>query len=276
MKKILIFGKGRVGRALSHVLESDIVEVKNVSSRLTLPEIKLGYSEIIGSFDLIIWAGRDAGLPNSSDNSAGLFHELLEEIRKTHWCGYFVFISSAGEIYGEVENPPAKETDPVFPTSRYGNLKAKHEFLLTDLSKSISLSVLILRVSNIYEVSLNDPGIVGALLRSLLLKEKFELQGGKQTRDFIELNDLITAVEKLVSLNAVGIYNVATGHSISINDLVALSEFFTLKSISATRTRKVEGILYSSVSIAKLENLLNWKPKPIENHFAKSKEKHLF
>lgn len=275
MNRILIVGKGRVGKALSRVFESDVVEVINVSSRLTLAEIKEMYLGVIGSFDLIIWSGRDAGLPNSSENSAVLYHEFLDEIRMTDWNGYFVFISSAGEVYGEVEKLPAKETDLITPISRYGNLKAKHENLLNDLSKSVSVSVLIVRVSNIYEVSLKDPGIVGALLRSLLLKERFELQGGTQTRDFIELNDLVTAVEKLISLHATGIYNVATGHSISINDLVTLSEFFTSNSVLVTRTRKVKGVLYSSVSTAKLEDLLNWKPKPIEYHFAIYKEKHL-
>jgi len=266
MERILIFGLGRVGKAFNSALASNGEKIESVSSRLTFTEINRSLSGGLKSFQTIIWAGRDAGLPTNSDNSSVLFYDLLQEIEKTRWDGYFVFISSAGEIYGEVRSLPAQETDEISPISKYGKLKAKHENLLLNLAKKESFRSLVVRVSNIYEVSLDDPGIVGALLRSALLEDQFKLQGGQQIRDFIELKDLAICVEKLISHEANGVYNVATGHSISIDDLVDKIEDLTLKTITATRDSKDFGINCSRISIKKLEDLLKWKPDPIETH----------
>ena len=266
MEKVLIFGTGRVGNALNYTLASTVERIENVSSRLTLTEINKSLGGGIRSFQTIIWAGRDAGLPTNPDNSSVLFCDLLQEIERTSWRGYFVFLSSAGEIYGEVRNLPAQETDEISPISNYGKLKAKHENLLFNLAKKDSLRVLVIRISNIYEVSLNDPGIVGALLRSALLGDQFKLQGGHQVRDFIALTDLIISVHKLLSYQVVGVYNVATGHSISIDELAAKIEDLTMKTITAKRGNKGVGINCSRISIRKLEELLKWKPNPIEYH----------
>jgi nucleoside-diphosphate-sugar epimerase len=266
VEKVLIFGTGRVGNALNFTLASTVERIENVSSRLTLTEINKSLGGGIMSFQTIIWAGRDAGLPTNPDNSSVLFCDLLQEIERTCWRGYFVFLSSAGEIYGEVRNLPAQETDDISPISNYGKLKAKHENLLFNLAKKDSLRVLVIRISNIYEVSFDDPGIVGALLRSALLGDQFKLQGGHQVRDFIALTDLIISVHKLVSHQVVGVYNVATGHSISIDELVAKIEDLTMKTITATRGNKGVGINCSRISIRKLEELLKWKPNPIEYH----------
>jgi nucleoside-diphosphate-sugar epimerase len=269
MEKILIFGLGRVGKAINFALASNGEKIESVSTRLTFTEINRSLNGGLKSFQRIIWAGRDAGLPTNPDNSSVLFHDLLQEIEKTRWDGYFVFISSAGEIYGEVRNLPAKETDEISPTSKYGKLKAKHENLLLNLAKRESFRILVIRVSNIYEISFDDPGIVGAVLRSALLEDQFKLQGGQQIRDFIELKDLAISVEKLISHEAHGVYNVATGHSISIDNLVDKIEDLTLKTVTATRDSKGFGINCSRISIKKLEGLLKWKPDPIEIHLQK-------
>lgn len=263
MKKALVIGMGRVGSAFNREFTANGMEICNVSSQSTFMEIQRDLIFSIQSFSLIIWAARDAGIPTNPSNSSTLFYELLHYIDVTGWNGFFVFTSSAGEIYGEVVNPPARETDPIFPISKYGLLKAKHETLVSDLARKNSFQALIIRVSNIYEIKLNDPGIVGALLRSLLNSEHFELQGGNQIRDFITIDDLATAVVKLVALGATGIFNIASGQSISINELVSFLEAKTLNSIFATRIGKVTGIANSNISVSKLEELLNWKPKSI-------------
>ena len=264
MKRTLIVGSGRIGNALSAGLAANGAESKVLSSRLATMQLFHRAEFHLESFDSIIWAARDSGIPSNSINSASLFYELLEFIESSSWAGFFVFISSAGEIYGETKYENAKEVDPVSPLSTYGKMKAKHEIMISTLVSASSLRALILRVSSVYELSLSDPGVVGAVLRSLLLKEYFELQGGAQTRDFIALSDLVISLVKLYSIEATGIFNVASGKSFSINELISILEAKSSREIISTKTTPFKGILNSRIAISKLQSVINWSPSPLD------------
>lgn len=264
MAKTLVLGTGRIGKSVSEALLGSGNQVENISSQLALDSLKGYFIENRNFMDLIIWCGRDAGLPSNSDNSSAQFYLLLELLIDYNWIGKIIYLSSAGEIYGSKRNYCWDEDDIPAPVTTYGCIKLKHENMLLRMEKIRSLKVLILRVTNVYEFNENDPGFVGTLLHSALHETPFTLIQGGQTRDFINLTDLTKALIALVSLGETGILNVGTGVSLSLNSVIKEFESAFCKDINIIRTDEVITIPESRVSIVKLEAKLGWRPRDIK------------
>ena len=261
MKRALVIGQGRIGRAIGNSLVTHQIDVHLISSRLNFSQSLRDIYFELSDFDIIIWVARDAGLPSNPNNCSNLFYDLLKLIEFTRWSGFFVFASSAGEIYGEVNTSGALESDSISPMSMYGHLKAIHEKKIMALSEKNSFKLLILRISNVYELSLNDSGIVGAILRSILRRELLEISGGSQIRDFISLSDLAIATTRLIISQKTGVFNVASGESISINKLETILENKCQRKVDRKQIVAFEGIRNSRISNLKLRQTLGWEPK---------------
>jgi len=266
VKRTLVIGKGRIGLAISNSLLNSQMEVHSISSRSNLTQSLAELSLELSNFDIVIWAARDAGLPGNLSNCSEFYYDLLKLIAITSWSGYFVFTSSSGEIYGEVNTSGALESDATAPISKYGHLKAVHEKMLMVLAQKNSFRLLILRISNVYQLDLSDPGVVGAILRSVLQGELLELSGGYQTRDFISLSDLAIATTRLIALEKTGVFNVASGNSISVNELVSILESKSQKLIGRRKILDFKGICNSYISNLKLCQALDWAPKSFAEH----------
>lgn len=264
MSKTLVIGTGRIGMSVSEALIGSENQVENISSQLALDSLKSYFIENQNFMDLIIWCGRDAGLPSNSNNSSAQFYLLLELLIEYNWTGKIIYLSSAGEIYGSKRNCRWEEDDIPSPVTSYGCMKLKHENMLLGMKKTSSLKVLILRVTNVYEFSENDPGFVGKLLYSALHDTPFSLIQGEQTRDFINLSDLTKTLIALENLGETGILNVGTGVSLSLNSVIKEFESAFCKDIKIFRTDEVISIPESRVSIVKLEAKLGWRPRDIK------------
>jgi nucleoside-diphosphate-sugar epimerase len=275
--KTLVLGTGRIGKSASEALTSNGNKVVNISSQLALNELKQFFLENRNFMDVIVWCGRDAGLPTNSNNSSAQFYLLLEMINEFNWVGKVVYLSSAGEIYGSKKNHLWKEEDIPYPITPYGCLKLKHENMLLKLEEAGFLKVLILRVTNVYEFSEIDSGFVGALLQSILNGTPLSLKQGGQTRDFINLADVTNILSALMNLGETGILNVGTGLSFSLNSVIKEFKDTLRKDINISHTNELIAIPESRVSISKLEAKLGWRPRDIisllnENDFTKSME----
>ena len=213
--------------------------------------------------DVIVWCGRDAGLPTNSNNSSVQFYLLLEMISEFNWAGKIIYLSSAGEIYGSRKNHLWKEEDIPLPITSYGCLKLKHENMLLKLEDTGFLKVLILRVTNVYEFSEIDSGFVGALLQSVLNGTPLSLKQGGQTRDFINLADFTNVLIALMNLGETGILNVGTGISFSLNSVIKEFNDTLCKDIKISHTNELIAIPESRVSISKLVAKLGWRPRDI-------------
>ena len=181
---ILVIGTGKIGKAFSNYLRLGN-SIINISSRSNSKELEKYLNLDSEPIDTIVWAGRDAGVPSDIANTSEFFYSLVSTLEIMDWCGNFIYMSSAGVVYGESNGRPWQETDSTNPVTFYGILKVKHEKLLLTASKQRNFSLLILRVTNVCELNLTDTGIVGEILRSLSNDKKLFISGGWQTRDFI-------------------------------------------------------------------------------------------
>ncbi|MDB4902136.1 MAG: NAD-dependent epimerase/dehydratase family protein [Mucilaginibacter sp.] len=145
---------------------------------------------------------------------------ILELIRlKNKTCKY-LHISSAA-VYGSPRQLPIKETEVLSPVSPYGWHKLMAETICREYHILYKIPVVIVRPFSLY-----GPGLYKQLFWDLFQKCKqspneIVLWGtGKESRDFIYINDLIDALDILIKFSPMeaDIYNIANGIEITIED----------------------------------------------------------
>jgi len=139
----------------------------------------------------------------------------------------FIFLSSGGAVYGECQYP-AEETVPLAPVGWYGRGKVAAEEMLQARSAEVSLALCILRPSNPYgfrHVSDKPQGIVGAALAAARSGQPLQLfGGGTSLKDFLHIADFEAAVMDCLRLRLTGTYNVCSGNSVRVLDVIGLLE----------------------------------------------------
>jgi UDP-glucose 4-epimerase len=133
----------------------------------------------------------------------------------------FVFASSGAPV-GEVE-PPVHEEKAPRPVSPYGASKLAGEGYCSAYARSFGLETVALRFGNVYgPYSDRKSSVVAAFIRRALAGEPLEIYGdGSQTRDFIQVDDLVRAIGKAASVPGIGgeIFHIATAQETTVAEL---------------------------------------------------------
>ena len=178
----------------------------------------------------------------------------------------FCFLSSGGTIYGEAPTEPKAETDLLHPKGWHGLAKKAAEGLTTALCRHLALPVAILRISNPYGFSggsVKPQGIIQHALRAALEGGELRLWGdGSAIKDFIFSEDLSAAMLALFRHRVSGIFNVATGKSTSIRQIIELAEKVTQKKINLVYEPPFPwDVQQSRLDVTKLWNVTGWRPR---------------
>jgi len=149
----------------------------------------------------------------------------LAELSAKFGVKKFIFSSSAA-VYGEQENFPANEEDKKEPFSPYGIGKLAFEYYLRFFYKEKGLRYVSLRYSNVYgprQDAKGEAGVVAIFVERLIKGEEVVIYGdGKQTRDFIYVEDVARANLLAANSDFVGEVNISTSKETSINELYSL------------------------------------------------------
>jgi UDP-glucose 4-epimerase len=133
----------------------------------------------------------------------------------------FVLASSSAPI-GDCD-PPLHEELPAHPVSPYGASKLAGEAYCSAYKRSFGIDTVALRFGNCYgPMSSHKNSIVARYIRQALTGEPWEIYGdGKQTRDFIYVDDITTAIELSATANGVGgeVFQIATSTETTVSAL---------------------------------------------------------
>lgn len=135
-----------------------------------------------------------------------------------------VFASSAA-VYGDGNPLPLREGCCLRPISPYAASKASAEFYCKMYRDCYGLGSVILRFFNVYGPGQNTgeyAGVITRFVASGLQGKPLTIYGdGSQTRDFVNVKDVVSAVEKALSFESADteVFNVCTGKPVSINEL---------------------------------------------------------
>ncbi|MDH5526003.1 MAG: NAD-dependent epimerase/dehydratase family protein [Nitrospirota bacterium] len=194
-------------------------------------------------------------------NILGLINVLQSAVEVG--CARFYFASSGGACYGEQEQFPATEDHPIRPVSPYGISKAAGEMYL-DFFKSRGIQAASMRLANVYGPR-QDPhgeaGVVAIFTRQMLKGMQTTINGhGKQTRDFVYVEDVVQAFLIAMIKGLTGPYNVGTGQETEINTLHSVLAQITECGISPKYGPTMDGEQVRSVlGTAKLGTDAEWE-----------------
>lgn len=136
----------------------------------------------------------------------------------------FLFASSTA-VYGEENKLPLKEEYQAKPVSPYATSKAVAEYYCATYKTCYELATVRLRYFNVYGPWHNGnpySSVITKFMRNALTHKPVVIYGdGKQTRDFIFVEDVVKAtILALEKENSAGeILNICTGKPTSINEL---------------------------------------------------------
>lgn len=180
-------------------------------------------------------------------------------------CPRLVFASSGGAVYGEQEVFPATENHPTRPVSPYGITKRAGE-LYADYYASMGLHCAAMRFANVYGPRQDPHGEAGviAIFSEMMLGGKTPtINGnGKQTRDFVYVDDVVDACHYAMLKEIRGEFNVGTGVETDINRICELIGEYAGFSGQPTHGTVKEGEqIRSVISPAKLSTETEWEPR---------------
>lgn len=135
----------------------------------------------------------------------------------------FLMPSSAA-VYGNLDTLPLNEEMIGNPSSFYGLTKLTTEHYLRIYHEAFGLPYLCYRYSNVFgprQGNGGEGGVISIFAKAIVQDSPIIIYGdGKQTRDFIYVDDVVEANILGMQHQVTGIYNVSTGISSSVNLLV--------------------------------------------------------
>jgi UDP-glucose 4-epimerase len=148
---------------------------------------------------------------------------LLEASREVE-VGRFVYASTGGAIYGEADNLPAAEDTEIRPEAPYGQAKYAGEGYCELYRRLHGLSTVSLRLGNVYgkrQDPLGEAGVIAIFCGRLRQGERPTVFGdGRQTRDYIYVEEIVEAALKAAASDVHGSFNVGRGVETSVLELV--------------------------------------------------------
>ncbi|MCA9419398.1 MAG: NAD-dependent epimerase/dehydratase family protein [Nitrospira sp.] len=189
-----------------------------------------------------------------------LEHAVKHGVRKV------TFASSGGAVYGEQEIFPAPESHRTDPLSPYGISKLAGEKYLAYYATATGLRYVALRFSNVYgprQDSEGEAGVVAIFSKLMLNGGQPIVNGtGKQTRDFVYVEDVVEAILVTLGEDVQGIYNVGTGQETTVNECYGIIKDLTKSQCKDLYGAAKIGEQFRSVlDVTKLREVFGWDPQ---------------
>lgn len=200
-------------------IEGDIRDEALVAEAITGVEVVFHLAASVGNKRSIDYPLIDADI-----NVMGTL-KILESARRMG-VRKIVASSSAG-IFGELKTLPIKEDHPIDPDTPYGSTKLCMEKECLAYAKLYDMEAVCLRYFNVYGPNQRFDAygnVIPIFAFQMLRGEQLTIFGdGEQTRDFINVRDIVQANIKAAMANDLsGAFNIGSNCRITINRLVDL------------------------------------------------------
>jgi UDP-glucose 4-epimerase len=195
-----------------------------------------------------------------------------------HRVGRFIFASTGGAIYGEQVSFPADENHPLNPVSPYGVSKLAAEKYLHYFQTAGAVKCLSLRYGNVYGPRQNpdgEAGVIAIFAKKLLAGTQPLIHGdGKQTRDYVYVDDVVKSVLLALPSTTTGAFNIGTGTETTVNQVFAILRELTGSEFKETHGPAKAGEQRRSVlECSAAKRALGWTPQtPLKDGLARTVE----
>ncbi len=205
--------------------------------------------------------------------NVGTAVRMLEAVRirhvRTGQKPVLVFSSSGGTVYGRLRTVPAHEDHPLNPMNAYGAGKAAVELYLGAYRTLYGLDCRVARIANPFGAGQDlskGQGAATTFLHHALEGEPISIWGdGEVVRDFIHISDVASGLVALASAPAMDrpwIFNIGSGHGISLNGIVAELEARLGRRVFVCREPgRSFDVPVNVLDVSLARDVLGWIPK---------------
>jgi len=177
-----------------------------------------------------------------------------------------VVYASSSSVYGDTPTLPKKEDMKPCPLSPYAVSKLTGEYYCDVFTKVYDLQTVSLRYFNVYGPWQDPKGAYAAVIPKFIAninnnKSPTIYGDGMQSRDFTFIDDVVQANIKAAESTATGVFNIAVGRRITINNLAELVMEITGKAFDIVYSDPRPGdIKHSLADISKAKNHFGYNP----------------
>ncbi|MCI0396057.1 MAG: NAD-dependent epimerase/dehydratase family protein [Chloroflexi bacterium] len=180
-----------------------------------------------------------------------------------------VVLASSGAIYGQQAYQPVAETAMPQPDSPYAVSKRAAELYVHTIGALWGIETVALRIFNAYGPGQSLPAshapVVPRFLQAALSGGSVVIfGGGKQSRDFIYVSDVVEALISAATAGNVNrqVLNIGSGQETTVNELVELIERTLGRPVNRVFNREKEGGVRRLVAnVAQAQKLLGFQPQ---------------
>lgn len=265
--------KGFIGSHLVSSLKENEVVVEEIDIKngidLTNWEQLHGFIKNTFTIDMIFHLGAIVFVPYSFENPrityvtnvVGTLNLL--EIARMYDIKKFIFASTY--VYGQPQYLPIDEHHPIQAISPYNRSKILGEELCKGYHQDYGLHCIILRPFNIYGTGQSKDFLIPSIIAQLSSK-KITLENPDPMRDYVYIDDVISAYMKAATYDGKGveIFNIGTGVSYSVKEIVdKIINLGQMNDITVSYTHKIRENEISNIvaDIQKAKEKLKWQPK---------------
>lgn len=286
MKILVTGGAGFIGSNIVRYLDSEGMDVlvvdnfstgkeSNIPSNVKLENLDISIANLTSLFnsfkpDIVTHCAAQTSVYISTEdpvldakiNILGGINVIMAALSSK--VKQFIYFNTGGALYGEPVYLPCDENHPLNPISPYGTSKMVLESYLKML-KNEKMDIKSLRLANVFGAG-QDPGGYSGVISIFLklmhdVKEVTIYGDGSQSRDFIYIQDVVSAYAKMIEYRGDLTLNIGTGKGVSVNQVFKeLSNVLNYRlnpKYAPPREGEVSEII---LDIRKATKILKWKP----------------
>ena len=165
--------------------------------------------------------------------------------------------ASSVAIYGDLSEIPHSPSEKLNIINTYSKSKFECEKLVLQAGGVVA------RLSNIYGPGMSKKNIISDILKQIKVKgiDSINIIDGSPIRDMIHISDVTSCLLSMTKIQKKGIYNIATGTSISMKDLALMilkvANFEEYKLVELKHNKTTSCI---SLDISNTKKTFAWSP----------------
>lgn len=229
----------------------DVGNLKSIQTiiRKIKPDIIIHLAGLTGNFEC-----QNNPSETFRTNVLGTFNILLSSIERKPK----IIFASSREVYGNCKTK-ANEKSLLNPINLNGMSKMLSENMIVNFNQVYQIPYIILRYTNFYESDMNRG--ISVMIRNAFVGKSVKVFGGEQKIDLIHVDDAARAVMLSIKYKKSDVFNIGSGKSISIKNLLQQISTISKKKIAYhTEPYRQFEVRNFKADIRKAQRFLNFHP----------------
>ncbi len=177
-----------------------------------------------------------------------------------------VVCASSSSVYGDTPKLPKSEDMPVNPLSPYAITKMTGEFYCKVFQDIYGLQTISLRYFNVFgprqDLTSQYSAVIPKFIDAILNNKSLVVYGdGEQSRDFSYIKHVVDANILACESDKTGVYNIACGRRITINQLIDMVNEILGKDVEPTYSEVRAGDIKHSLADISKASMFGYEPK---------------